>query len=719
MLRTRPTDPEPILDQKAEVTVKQDVLHTLSQGGSPPPSYSASTSQEPPIDICSAFANLNLNQNATPAQKPTPDQCLAHLKLLEAFHSLREDISQQDGLFGISDDFATADTEQERAQLLAKIREKRWQVYVSKASKRFEAWWETCIMPNAQRQTQSAVMTVTRRPWTGRTVKFERVDLPPLDVVMVWHAYQLNPRNFLEDCILLGKMDAWRTGLPWAVINSCIDNRSFEYDPGTEAEQRFESSTKHCWDSLQDPNSIEIECPACCDLHAVPWTTWYTTSAWCKNGFGIFHGEADATGYADRHFIFTCSSTKKFFHHGALRAQRFRKDLESLKHHATPMQGTCLDDNGLPEVGPGFHSRASFFPNRFLVGGHSAEALYPDICAIADPKSLVPGTMDSVRTEIEKGFANGEYVMTSNGHRPTKEERIALRRMMSCYWDNASPFSLDLVGAVIRQGTFVEKMHRINWIHSPAAKFSMQRLLVKYDRYLSIHTHQLCPPMYFRHTVTLLNRFLNHDDKIEDTVLSNAFEWTSKTYQKMYNELYSECTCWYCEAIRESHASTLSGLNLRKKFGGKAEEQLNQVHSARDPSAEMNHISAHSSIKPTSTDNRYIRERYLKIKLERDYQKAVVKARKQGRDLPARDEYYYAYGYPLYMPVYVPYEGDPCVSEGMYTANPSCASFVPGASGNCAAGSCGGGVAVGACGGGGSCSGGDSGGCGGGYSGCG
>ena len=402
---------------------------------------------------------------------------------------------------------------------------------------------------------------------------------------------------------------------------------------------------------------------------------------------------------------------------------------------------------GLPEVGPGFASRASFFPNRFLVGRYSDKALYPEICAMADPYLSVPGTMESVRTEIEKGFADGEYVKTTNGHRPTKEERIALRRMMSCYWDNASPFSLDLVGAVIRQGTFIEKMHRINWIHSPAAKFSMQRLLVKYDRYLTIvakcrksqiavptldvdlawHTHQLCPPIYYRHTVTRLNRFLNHDDKIEDTVLSNAFEWTSKTYQKMYNELYSECTCWYCEAIRESHASTLTGLNLRKKFGGKAsviEQQLNQVHSARDPSAEMNHISAHSSIKPTTTDDRAIRERNMKIKLECDYQKAVVKARKQGRDLPARDEYYYAYGYPLYMPVYVPYEGDPCVSEGMYTSNPSCASFVPGASGNCAAGSCGGGVAAGACGGGGSCSGGDGsggdgGGCGGGCGGCG
>lgn len=227
--------------------------------------------------------------------------------------------------------------------------------------------------------------------------------------------------------------------------------------------------------------------------------------------------------------------------------------------------------------------------------------------------------------------------------------------------------------------------------------------------------------------------FLDHDDKIEDTVLSTAFEWTSKTYQKMYNELYSECTCWYCEAVRESHASKLTGLNLKKRFGGKPdviEEQLNQVHSTTDTGAEMNHISAHNAIKPDDTSDRGLRERNLKIKLERDYQKAVVKARKQGREPPPREEYYYAYGYPLYMPVYMPYEPDPCVSGsgGLYSANPSCATYVAGASGNCAAGSCGGGVAAGACGGGGSCTaggcsgggdGGDGGGCGGGCGGCG
>lgn len=91
----------------------------------------------------------------------------------------------------------------------------------------------------------------------------------------------------------------------------------------------------------------------------------------------------------------------------------------------------------------------------------------------------------------------------------------------------------------------------------------MQRLIEKYRRFIHItarhsnhfavptldvdlawHTHQLSPATYYDYTVAKTGSFIDHDDKIEETVLSAAFEWTSKTYQKMYGELYSECTCW-------------------------------------------------------------------------------------------------------------------------------------------------------------------------------
>ena len=180
MFKLRSRLPEPVSGKVAGITVSQFELPRKSGNDTPPPSYSATASQESPPDVTTAFASLNLNNASNPTQTPTPDQCLAHLKLLEAFYSLREGVSNQDGLFGIKDSYADVSSEHQRPESLARIREKRWQVYIFKATKRFESWWKDCVMPTAQRQTQYAVTTVTQSLWAGQCLNFESLNLPPL-----------------------------------------------------------------------------------------------------------------------------------------------------------------------------------------------------------------------------------------------------------------------------------------------------------------------------------------------------------------------------------------------------------------------------------------------------------------------------------------------------------------------------------------------------------
>lgn len=142
-----------------------------------PPTYDAS-----PSNLTAAFSNLNLN---AAENQPTKDRCIAHLKLLEAFHQLREDIATTDSLFGIKDSWVPAELSQRaQAAVLLKIREKRWAVYVAKAASRFETWWEKSIQPDARMLRQADIESATlQEDHTGRgdeVLPFTPDNLPPL-----------------------------------------------------------------------------------------------------------------------------------------------------------------------------------------------------------------------------------------------------------------------------------------------------------------------------------------------------------------------------------------------------------------------------------------------------------------------------------------------------------------------------------------------------------
>lgn len=123
------------------------------------------------------------------------------------------------------------------------------------------------------------------------------------------------------------------------------------------------------------------------------------------------------------------------------------------------------------------------FLNRIIKSSLSTDLLEcTDVCQKKAP------TVDDIRARFDEGLFNQKTVSMSTKRtgKLLESEKIAVRRMMSRYWDNSSPFALDLVGAVIRQGSFIEKMHSIDWIHSPALDATMTRLIAKYGRYFEI-----------------------------------------------------------------------------------------------------------------------------------------------------------------------------------------------------------------------------------------
>ncbi|KAH0556845.1 hypothetical protein GP486_005363, partial [Trichoglossum hirsutum] len=460
----------------------------------------------------------------------------------------------------------------------------------------------------------------------------------------------LNPRCFLEDCLRHGKIDFWATGIPWAVIAPLIDGSSFTYGPPSQAVSLFESQTRLAWDNLNDPSKKEIVCPICRTRVDVPWTT--CTDGKVTSDVGSYF--AAGTGYAESDFRFPCPGCGLTLRHELLRVQKFKKDVQQLLINNRPMPGTVLSVTGKAErcKKSSILLHDVFFPNYVikLVAKHS-------ILALADTRGKAETvTVDDVKRILEDAIAtkaNLQKINSRLSYTISKESKIAMRRMMSCYWSNSSVFYLDLVGAVIRQGSFIEKMHSIDWYHSPTVSATMARLIQKYYRFFTImkenpgktavptldvdlawHTQQLSPSVYYAYSVEKTEIFIDHDDKIEENKLSDAFEWTSKTYQRMYNQAYSECTCWYCESIRASHDSGLSRLHPSVRTVERSADRAgypSDVHSSP-------HISSHNAVRNEDTD-----PDKQAAALEIAYMKACKRARKKGWKEPERGEYSYLY----------------------------------------------------------------------------
>lgn len=111
-----------------------------------PPTYSVV--DQPPLII----PPLDLSPNAGLAVDTTvtPDECVVHLKFLATLADLREAVASTKDLFGIPDPMPDL-LGQNLNEALAKVKEKRWAVYTSRAVERYTVWWKACVPSSRSR----------------------------------------------------------------------------------------------------------------------------------------------------------------------------------------------------------------------------------------------------------------------------------------------------------------------------------------------------------------------------------------------------------------------------------------------------------------------------------------------------------------------------------------------------------------------------------------
>jgi hypothetical protein len=250
---------------------------------------------------------------------------------------------------------------------------------------------------------------------------------------MVWHAFMLNPRAFLEDCLRQSKMSVWATGLPWDIINASIDDKTLVFYPDRDSEARinFETITGHCWENIHDSPAKSLPCFGCKQEIIAPWTEG---SIGCDTDVAFAH----CTGYADKSFRVSCPACKFNTTHDTLRVQKFRSDVQKLLKDDIPMPGTLLSQNGTPTDDENGDNMS--FPNRLIREGIRSELL--QLTDLAENEST---TIETIRDHLE-GYLKSRSLMRrvnktilASGNLSTPE-RISLRNMLSRYWDN-SPLS--------------------------------------------------------------------------------------------------------------------------------------------------------------------------------------------------------------------------------------------------------------------------------------
>ncbi|KAG6836228.1 hypothetical protein H0H93_010072, partial [Arthromyces matolae] len=185
----------------------------------------------------------------------TTEQLKNHLGLLHVFAKLRAQID------------ALQISDYSGIPYLPEDKEKRWCWFVAQAVERFSIW---CDILTHTDSTRPAVDI-----------------LPPADVLMVWHAYMLNPRWYAEDCSRLRELQRLKDFM--TVLSHSLSSGLSEIlssEPTNARMNTWVERTGRAFDPLQDAEvnqSRTVLCPKCRLPNNIPYMNAHGTGFFQSN----------------------------------------------------------------------------------------------------------------------------------------------------------------------------------------------------------------------------------------------------------------------------------------------------------------------------------------------------------------------------------------------------------------------------------------------------
>ncbi|KAG8817991.1 hypothetical protein FRC19_010963 [Serendipita sp. 401] len=454
----------------------------------------------------------------------------AHLHLLAAFDKLKKDVYS-----------AHSSLSDEETSEIPSDPHRAWVVFVNRAVHRFDQFMSG--------------------KWTSDFPNWSEASIPPLDVIMVWHTYLLNPRTYYEDSIRrttpFARRLAAMESMPLTLIASLVDPTTLEVAlPSAHREAFFESiSGLPFMYSLKTTYSdvVSLQCPCCNTIN--PTVRWITHEG---------DEEGKGTGFAEPDFVHQCDWCSHKFNRSMMGVKKFCEELTRRRARRKVFFAETLLD---PMTGKADEMLAEMLTLRLVRRINAVFKLEKKSCGqdeiIQEAINLAKG-LDWSSQEL--------YVLIHQGLRPREKHHVydeqlpRVKRIVAAY-SLPGYASIDLVAAILRQGSFIEKMKELGWLESycfqsSTGQATLLRAIARYHAFLDLmsakpgsflvptididliwHTHQLSSAAYRVDTVRLLGRTPNHDDAVQPVTLQSAYDNTAAAWKARFGVAYSVCGC--------------------------------------------------------------------------------------------------------------------------------------------------------------------------------
>ncbi|KAF9465390.1 hypothetical protein BDZ94DRAFT_1160104 [Collybia nuda] len=511
----------------------------------------------------------------------------------------------------------------------------RWAWFVGLAVERFTLW---CLSINHDNTHGKSIIDI----------------LPPIDVIMVWHAYMLNPaRWYAEDRLRLPSLatlhevgNMFADSLPNLTTILALKASDARVEAWTQ-------NTKRLFDPLDDAveqKTKTLYCPNCRNPIAASLVSEYGRG-YLQQGFGIYCPQK--------------SCPRQCIIYGLLGLRKLAEDL-------VRNDGTMRS-----------YLAGSLRTSKSECDVDRAKKI-KDVIITSAGFTRPPNTTDEqwILFIMDKC---SYFVKNIMGYLPERDQALFLR-ILNAYSDDRM-FSVELTGAVLRQGTFIEKMQKLGWVglsNNQEKETALQHAVARYHAYLSFscsprfldlmassptkffvptldidlvwHTHQLMACKYNDNCRLYVGRFIDHDDRVDSDRLASSFDDTCRAWKNRFGIQYAYCGC------------LMPGETLKDKL-------LHFLRFHTDPLAHLVPIERKDILDTThASDHNAVYPNISKVTgdASRKYEKRLKRAQQLSRKgktntiIPVKRE---GHNQAFLVPLWTYYQEEPvaggCVSQGL------------------------------------------------------